>query len=231
MYREVDYREWPDASEVVGESAVKFTLHFNGVLPACTQNDPRTKEKQQLREAFEPQLALLWQEEPVLAKLLKRNDALHAFRFSSGKIQSHDDYAQMHEMVWLPDMEKADARTTFYIPLVTRRNGLGCRLDIKFMRPGHPGGVINGGDLDNRLKTLLDGLRMPHRADEIKRASQRASQKFYCLLEDDVLITDLSVVTEQLLIPETKAKGEVALSIGITIHVVRPNEMNRDYRE
>lgn len=229
MFRESVYREWPDAAEVVGESVVKFTLHYKGKLPSCTQNDSRTKEKQELREYFEPQLELLWQEEPVLAALLKRKNAFHAFRFKGEKILSPDDHIEMHEWVWLPDMEKANERTTFYIPLVTRRNGLGCRLDIKFMRPGHPGGVINGGDIDNRIKTLFDGLRMPHRADEIKGASPRAS--FYCLLEDDALVTDLSVATEQLLVPESKAKGEVVLSVGVTIHVVRPNEMNRDYRD
>ena len=211
---------------------MKFTLFYRGGLPACTHRDPRAKEKHGLREYFEPQLALLWQEEPVLAKLLTGKPTMHAFRISrEGKIQSPDDHNQMHEMVWIPDMHKVEPKTTFYIPLVTRRNGLGCRLNVKFMRPGHPGGVTNAGDLDNRLKTLLDGLRMPHKRDEIKGASQRTNHQFYCLLQDDSLITDLSVSTEQLLIPEAKSKGEVVLLIGVSIYVVKPNEMNRDYRD
>ena len=232
MFREsVEFREWPDATEIVGESALKFTLVYHGALPACTQSDPRTKDKQQLREYFEPQLALLWEAEPVLQRVLSKKNALYAYTMKGGKIQSPDNHSEMHEMVWLPDMHRANERTTFYIPLVTRRNGLGCRLDIKFLRPGHPGGVINGGDLDNRLKTLLDGLRMPHCRSEVKGATERVNQNFFCLMEDDQLVTDISIATEQLLMPQSKTKGEVMLTIGVAIHVVRPSEMNRDYRD
>src|SRR5471030_2477981 len=47
-----------------------------------------------------------------------------------------------------------------FVPLATKALTLHCSLDILLLRPEGPG-VIYAGDLDNRLKTLIDGLRMP----------------------------------------------------------------------
>src|SRR5271167_2144085 len=47
------------------------------------------------------------------------------------------------------------------IPILTRKMNASCRLSIKLMRNEHPGQIVHGGDIDNRLKTLFDALRMP----------------------------------------------------------------------
>ncbi|MCA1562254.1 MAG: hypothetical protein LC753_01505 [Acidobacteria bacterium] len=229
--RESCYREWPDAAEIVGESAVKFTLHYQGDLPACTQSNTRSKEKHYLRGKFNPQLERLWKTEPLLEKIINQRQPFYAFRVTGGRIASPPDHDAMHEMVWLDGLENY-----WFVPLATRRNGLGCRLDIKWMRPGRPGSVINpnGGDLDNRLKTLFDALRIPHEAKEARGADDRAgkpSEHFYCLLEDDSLITDVCIATEPLLAPESTSPSESQLAIGVTLHVIAPNTMNRDYGE
>ena len=49
-----------------------------------------------------------------------------------------------------------------FMPLIREAVGLACSLDIVFMRKGEIGSLVSqDGDLDNRIKTLFDGLRMP----------------------------------------------------------------------
>lgn len=55
----------------------------------------------------------------------------------------------------------------------------------------------HGGDLDNQLKTLLDALRQPHATRELPTPDETPDEgedPFFCLLEDDQLVTrvDLS---------------------------------------
>jgi hypothetical protein len=76
-------------------------------------------------------------------------------------------------------------------------------LDILFLRRDQPGGVVrHGGDVDNRIKVLLDGLRMPDRVEELGGLAIDADENpFYCLLEDDKLITEVNITTDRLLVP------------------------------
>lgn len=51
------------------------------------------------------------------------------------------------------------------------------------------------GDIDNRLKTLFDALRLPNQTNELVGYDNPAPDEnpFFCLLEDDSLITHVSV--------------------------------------
>ncbi len=56
------------------------------------------------------------------------------------------------------------------------------------------------GDIDNRLKTLFDSLRMPSPSQECGQESPgEAEDPFYVLLEDDETIANVSVTTDRLL--------------------------------
>jgi hypothetical protein len=89
-------------------------------------------------------------------------------------------------------------------------------LDILMLRPGPPGSLVrHGGDIDNRLKTLLDALRMPSAA-EITSGPNSDETPFYCLLEDDRFITGLLVRTDRLL--DARDPAEVVLTIKVRIH-------------
>ncbi|MGI8743784.1 MAG: hypothetical protein ACR2NN_14655 [Bryobacteraceae bacterium] len=81
--------------------------------------------------------------------------------------------------------------------LIRKLNGLACSLDVLLLRRDNPGGLLkSGGDIDNRLKVLLDGLRMPASLAELGGFEPDSDEEpFFCLLEDDVLINDLSVTT------------------------------------
>lgn len=108
-----------------------------------------------------------------------------------------------------------------YIPLVRNSLALTCGLDILFLRKGREGGLIaEGGDLDNRIKTLFDGLRMPKESEVKRPASQQESDDpIYCLLEDDALITDFSVRTDRLLTHPGAKESEVLLVIDVAVKV------------
>jgi hypothetical protein len=89
-----------------------------------------------------------------------------------------------------------------FIPLISERLSHVARLEITLLSPEEPGRVITqGGDLDNRVKTLLDALRMPKVKDEIpaEDAPKDGETPFYCLLEDDNLISGITVVGDRLL--------------------------------
>jgi len=75
------------------------------------------------------------------------------------------------------------------------------------LRNDAPGALIRSGDLDNRIKTVFDALRMPTNVDELGGYDAPAEEEdpFYCLLEDDYLITHLSVETDRLLEPSGQA--------------------------
>ena len=50
-----------------------------------------------------------------------------------------------------------------FVPLINQHYGLSCTLDILLLRREQPGRVVmQSGDIDNRIKTLFDGLRMPN---------------------------------------------------------------------
>lgn len=115
-----------------------------------------------------------------------------------------------------------------FVPLVSEQGGFTCSLDILFLRRDAPGGVIgDGGDIDNRIKVLLDGLRMPIDVKELGgyQISPIDEDPFYCLLEDDRLITRISVTTDRLIVPKgpTEDVNDVMLVIHVT--VVNPSAL------
>src|SRR5206468_1768300 len=89
-----------------------------------------------------------------------------------------------------------------------------------------PGTVIESGDIDNRLKTLFDALRIPNNADETKGYPTPSADEtpFYCLLADDKLISKVSVETDILLEPSSEGVGENDVRLIITVSL-RPYQM------
>jgi hypothetical protein len=89
-----------------------------------------------------------------------------------------------------------------------------------FLRRDHPGNLIrHGGDIDNRIKVLFDGLRIPQECSELPDDAKPESEDdpFFCLLEDDELITEVKVTTDRLLVPPT---GEEHIhNVVLLIHV------------
>ena len=108
---------------------------------------------------------------------------------------------------------------------MTEELDLICDLDILFLRPDRPGSVVWAGDIDNRLKTLLDAMRIPEVGEDY--ASREPSDDevpFFCLLEDDKLITKVAVETDRLLEPIGNSVDAADARLVITVRL-RPYEI------
>ncbi len=86
--------------------------------------------------------------------------------------------------------------------------------------------IQQGGDIDNRVKTLFDALRVPDEKQIEKFVPAEGEVPFFCLLQDDVLVTGFSVKTERLLEPPVAGERptDVALTIGVKVTTTLASE-------
>jgi hypothetical protein len=80
-----------------------------------------------------------------------------------------------------------------FVPLIRHSLYTACALDILFLRHEEPFALMKqGGDLDGRLKTLFDGLRMPDPRHQYVGADPVANP-LDVVRVDDALVSDLSI--------------------------------------
>jgi hypothetical protein len=164
--------------------------------------------KQSIRAYFHPQLVKLWSEHPTLSPMMVPN------RVSSA--------GPPHRTVDAIGRDYARGPNQF-VPLVRVANELACRLDIQVLLRKEPYQVFSGherGDLDNRIKTLIDGLRMPRQISEMGGVELTPEQNpQFCLLEDDKVVYEFSVKADQLLAGPTPGQTERDVVAIIGVHV------------
>jgi hypothetical protein len=178
---------------------VEFTLVYRGPL----KSNGNATEKQTIRRAFHGQLKILWTQ-PPLSDLGPPTGHLLDDNPPQGKLSVIQRIGAFR-----------------LAPVVSTKLHLIAELDITFLRPEPPGSLITqGGDIDNRLKTLFDALRIPHNMGEIPGTPLPDEDPFFCLLEDDNLITKVGVATDRLLEP-TASKNDVQLFIQVKTKVTR----------
>jgi hypothetical protein len=104
-----------------------------------------------------------------------------------------------------------------------------CSIEVLFLRTDPPGSVFSAGDIDNRLKTLFDGLLIPKEANQLGSYSSPGvgEDPFFCLLEDDSLITSVAVETDTLLAPTSNPPDPSDARVIVTVRV-RPYAMRSD---
>jgi hypothetical protein len=180
---------------------MKFRLFYQGPL----RGNGSTSDKQSLRRAFLPQLRSLWQQKPLA-------DFFNRVNFDPDPTK--------------PSLVKSIGPFNC-LPLVQQAIELVAAIDIVLLRPEEPGNIITqGGDIDNRLKTLLDSLQMP-KPNQIPSGDvpRKHENPFYCLLEDDNLITELSLVTDRLLLP-VEDQHDVILLMQVTLEFTHQHFTN-----
>ena len=103
-----------------------------------------------------------------------------------------------------------------FVPIISDYVCMAAEISVFMLKPGPVGSIVtHGGDLDNRLKTLLDSLKVPEEEALPAHSSPAADEDpFFCLLEDDRLITGLSVSTDQFLEPGVD-NSDVVLTIRV----------------
>lgn len=197
---------------------MKFRLTYDGHLPTSGGNvGGRIKDKWAIRKQIAPQLAELWEKHPALQELTF---------LLSGEV----GYGGTVETVAVdispsPKPGSRQAQSILvggkpFIPLVRKSLDLACELNILFLRKEEPGSLIlQGGDLDNRIKTLFDALKVPNEAD--LKVEQPDTEPFYCLLEEDALITSFGVETDRLLAKPDTPVNQVYLVIEVNVRVMR----------
>jgi hypothetical protein len=167
--------EWPE-----GGDEMEFRLVFRGNLPS--ERRATVDVKHRIRRELHPQLRMLWQQHPALRHLFE-----HVPKVGKSRIeQLGDDYA------------KCGFR---FIPLVKKKE-FACSLDILLLFRQEPFRAFNRGDLDNRVKTLIDGLRMPDQCSEVEDQSPSEDENpFFVLMDDDSSIFEFQVTTDRLFLP------------------------------
>lgn len=204
----IRYRDRPDPAAPSPGHPLEFTLRYRGLLPSASQSDPRTKIKQHIRRKLNIQLAELWHMQLTLVRF---RDKLAKLEFPPNRKELR--LGRYHSLKKVGDF--------WWLPLVSRESYCTCEVSVVFLRHGYPGEVITpSGDLDNRLKTLFDGLRMPQNEAELAGDAPRASGSplMFCLLEDDGLITKVSIEAKRLLGRRSqRARNEVELSIDVLV--------------
>lgn len=183
------YQSWPEEKGVL----VEFRLMYKGKLPAQNSGGGFIKEKHLVRRQLHRQLRELWQQNTFL----KNNAELST--------QVLDDKGELIKTISNLERNSLKYERCGYkcVPLITKDRNLACTIDILFLRRDGPGNLVkSGGDIDNRIKVLFDGLRMPDNCDEVRGMPPEPDEDiFFCLLEDDSLITEVNITTDRLLTP------------------------------
>ncbi len=175
---------------------MEFRLVYQGPLKTGGKDN-----KHEIRCKFHPQLRKLWEQPPL---------------------QYYVPTLPMPPQMYPPPkyvLEPHVVGDFKFRPLVTAGLNLIAQLDILLLRPEPPGAlIVQGGDIDNRLKTLFDALRMPKEAKELPGSARPGAGEtpFFCLLEDDALVTAVSVDTDKLL-EETQSADWVHLFIRVRV--------------
>lgn len=166
---------------------MEFTLYYQGQL----KSKCNAVEKHEIRKIFHVQLKQLWKQPPLVG------------------FKDLTEYSTSKDNFKLP-IEIGDFS---FIPRVTERMSSIAELDIILLQPAKIGILHNSGDIDNRLKSLLDALKIPHEPGALpENAMPDENEKpFYCLLEDDSLVSRLNVRTEQWLGRPVNSKEVLAI--------------------
>ena len=190
---------------------MNFRLIYEGPLSSSRSATP--KEKQAIRRVLHPQLAELWRQPPLLG-LVEEHSAFNENAFGPGNV--------------LMIVRRGNFA---FVPVVSTRLKLICHLDILFLRPGPPGSLVgHGGDIDNRLKTLFDALQMPDLNQVTDEVLLEGETPFFCLLEDDALVTRVTVETDRLLKGEGSPiePSRVLLVLNVTLKATELMYLNMD---
>ncbi len=205
----------------IGDS-VEFRLLYSGELLGASRSDTRAKHKHAIRKQFHPQLERLWQTNYSVRNIawMVGHDALT--EANEDRVApcppTHQELEERGKQLIGDRWNRCGYK--FY-PIVTESFDLRCELDILFLRNEPAGKVINCGDIDNRLKTIFDALRLPAEASEMGNSMPgRDETPFYCLLEDDRLISKVTITADQLLLlPDQREIGPNDAHLVITVNL------------
>jgi len=190
------YIEVGAADPIEEENLLEFRLLYQGELLPSGNKNTRPREKHEIRRALHPQLRRLWGVERNLRFLAAHKGA------AAGLTEEEHFNAGIRSIGQQWNRVGYD-----FIPLVTGEHAVRCSLDILLLRPEEGRLVFTQGDIDGQVKTVFDALRMPASLEQAGGIGPQADETpFFVLLEDDKLISEVRVNSDQLLLlPGTRA--------------------------
>ena len=218
--------------ECGAESDMKFRLTYEGELrptqrePIDNQRNPLAEHKHQIRRKFHNQLKHLWATDRFLSRyrISPENPNIGKKRKAAADSMFAMWAPSEDEKEALVDVVAARHATLGYrfVPLVTVYFDLLCSLHILFLRHDVPGSAIQAGDIDNRIKTLIDSLRVPQYQEELvgeDACPREGEDPFFCLLQDDNQVSGFAVETDTLLDPPDGSGDDRKVKIVVTVEL------------
>ncbi len=195
---------------------MQFRLTYEGLL----LSNGHLQHKHEIRKKFHPQLRRLWEITPSLKEM--RHPVMDLVEVNRG--------ADKSRIEWLAEEHREHDYDL--VPLITKDLEISyCGINILYLRRDPPGRVVQNADIDNRLKTLFDALTRPKGKAQLGGYDIPSDDEkpFYCLLEDDSLVTAISVETDYLLEPVGGKYDENDARLLITVNI-QPNISRLDLR-
>ena len=200
---------------------MKFRLTYSGPLRSSgnERNGTLSDHKHNLRLAFNPQLRRLWETVPFLKTGQPTWPTLSWAPPKPEPNLNRGDRGNKHKI-----------EPWNFVPLVTEDMGFYCSVDILLLRTEGQTAISGRGDLDGRIKTLLDALSMPLVSQGYQsRQTEDAANPLYVLFENDRQISKISVETDHMLEPldtsrpsEFKA-ADTRILINVAIGPIEPS--------
>lgn len=176
---------------------MKFRLTYDGELRSAQTKNTDKSHVHNIRRHFHEQLRILWDQDPLNG-------------YKKYCLEKPVSPKEHNHIVRIRDCD--------FSCIVHSRSFLLARLDIIFLRPTPPGAIFDkSGDIDNRIKTLIDALRIPKDGElPVGWEPGEDENPFHCLLEDDKLIYAFNVETDSLLRNNFKVH-DVNLNISVSL--------------
>jgi hypothetical protein len=188
---------------------MEFRLVYQGPLPSASAASPKPKAQHAIRKQLHLQLEQYWKEHPHLKHFLVAGDL--------GGVPLGDPRNVVTRLA-----KTFDHGGHGFVPLVREQEDMYCSLNILFLRRDRPGRIVSGGgDLDNRLKTLMDALRIPDKTSGLPDQPEPGFNPIFCLLQDDAQVTSLHVTTDRILAPLEPNQRETDVVLIIHVHIYR----------
>lgn len=199
---------------------MEFQLIYEGKLPSNGNKEDKSK----IREQLHLQLKKLWTLPPLSYvssyKEETKDAGITPFKYNSDPL-AYDCGKEPCLVETVSDCK--------FIPIVHESLNLSAELDIfiNFSPSDEDADNVSNfikqcGDIDNKLKTLLDGLKIPDSNQLPNQWAeswlQKGRHEMYCLLQDDRLISSLSTkVAHTCLLPydedESGPKARVIIDV------------------
>jgi hypothetical protein len=173
---------------------LEFRLLYAGELLPSGNRNTRPAEKHAIRRKLHPQLRRQWQ----LHKVLRQYAGYLGNQYDPLPLESEQERFE-HGISAIGKHWPMFGHE--FVPLITSEDSVRCSLDILLLRPEEDRFIFKQGDVDGQVKTVFDALTLPRSIEQVGGGGPQIDEMpFFCLLEDDRLISEVRVNADQLLL-------------------------------